>query len=158
MLNIRITRFLFSSLRYGRFISHMYVCVISVRIWDVRPYAPHERCVKIMSGHQHTFEKVYQWINIKEHNYFFFPSLFFLGMGERECRMYRAYALQQKFTHKKRLCYNCLIDGLYCLLQCGAFVIFFIEIKNHVRLCDSHWSNWLTGLSVSKTGRFKFCY
>lgn len=37
------------------------VCVISVRIWDVRPYAPHERCVKIMSGHQHTFEKVNQW-------------------------------------------------------------------------------------------------
>uniref|UniRef100_A0A2C9K7X2 Uncharacterized protein n=1 Tax=Biomphalaria glabrata TaxID=6526 RepID=A0A2C9K7X2_BIOGL len=30
----------------------------TLRIWDVRPYAPQERCVKIMSGHQHTFEKV----------------------------------------------------------------------------------------------------
>ena len=31
---------------------------ISVRIWDVRPFAPQERCVKIMQGNQHTFEKV----------------------------------------------------------------------------------------------------
>ncbi|WAR18097.1 SNR40-like protein [Mya arenaria] len=29
----------------------------TVRIWDVRPFAPQERCVKIMQGHQHTFEK-----------------------------------------------------------------------------------------------------
>lgn len=29
----------------------------SLRIWDVRPYAPVERCVKIFSGHQHNFEK-----------------------------------------------------------------------------------------------------
>lgn len=29
----------------------------SLRIWDVRPYAPPERCVKIFSGHQHNFEK-----------------------------------------------------------------------------------------------------
>jgi len=29
----------------------------TMRIWDVRPFAPQERCVKIMSGHQHTFEK-----------------------------------------------------------------------------------------------------
>ncbi|KAK9505611.1 hypothetical protein O3M35_009622 [Rhynocoris fuscipes] len=29
----------------------------SLRIWDVRPYAPQERCVKILSGHQHNFEK-----------------------------------------------------------------------------------------------------
>lgn len=31
---------------------------VSVRIWDVRPYAPVERCVKIFQGNQHTFEKV----------------------------------------------------------------------------------------------------
>lgn len=31
----------------------------TVRIWDVRPYAPQERCVKIMTGHQHNFEKIY---------------------------------------------------------------------------------------------------
>eukprot|EP00918_Siedleckia_nematoides_P097555 GHVU01213764.1.p1 GENE.GHVU01213764.1~~GHVU01213764.1.p1 ORF type:complete len:347 (+),score=24.23 GHVU01213764.1:94-1134(+) len=29
----------------------------TVRIWDVRPFAPQERCVKIMHGNQHTFEK-----------------------------------------------------------------------------------------------------
>ncbi|CAB4262059.1 unnamed protein product [Prunus armeniaca] len=26
-------------------------------IWDMRPYAPQNRCVKIMEGHQHNFEK-----------------------------------------------------------------------------------------------------
>lgn len=29
----------------------------SLRIWDVRPYAPQERCVKVLTGHQHNFEK-----------------------------------------------------------------------------------------------------
>lgn len=29
----------------------------TLRIWDVRPFAPSERCVKLMSGHQHNFEK-----------------------------------------------------------------------------------------------------
>lgn len=29
----------------------------SLRIWDIRPYAPMERCVKVFSGHQHNFEK-----------------------------------------------------------------------------------------------------
>ncbi|CAH0400702.1 unnamed protein product [Chilo suppressalis] len=29
----------------------------TVRIWDVRPFAPSERCVKLMSGHSHNFEK-----------------------------------------------------------------------------------------------------
>lgn len=29
----------------------------TVRIWDVRPFAPQERCVKIMQGNQHNFEK-----------------------------------------------------------------------------------------------------
>lgn len=29
-----------------------------VRIWDVRPFASPERCVKIFQGHQHNFEKV----------------------------------------------------------------------------------------------------
>lgn len=29
----------------------------TLRIWDVRPFAPVERCVKIFSGHQHNFEK-----------------------------------------------------------------------------------------------------
>ncbi|KAH7728244.1 Biotin/lipoate A/B protein ligase family protein [Aphelenchoides avenae] len=27
------------------------------RIWDVRPYAPEQRCVKVFTGHQHNFEK-----------------------------------------------------------------------------------------------------
>lgn len=29
----------------------------TVRIWDIRPFAPQERCVKIIQGNQHTFEK-----------------------------------------------------------------------------------------------------
>lgn len=29
-----------------------------VRIWDVRPFAPKERCVKILQGNVHNFEKV----------------------------------------------------------------------------------------------------
>lgn len=29
----------------------------TVRVWDVRPFAPHERCVKIFQGNQHTYEK-----------------------------------------------------------------------------------------------------
>lgn len=34
----------------------------TLRIWDVRPFAPYERCVKILTGHQHNFEKVcFQW-------------------------------------------------------------------------------------------------
>lgn len=30
----------------------------SLRIWDVRPYAPADRCLKVFSGHTHNFEKV----------------------------------------------------------------------------------------------------
>lgn len=30
-----------------------------LRVWDVRPYAPVDRCVKVLGGHQHNFEKVY---------------------------------------------------------------------------------------------------
>lgn len=29
----------------------------TLRIWDIRPYAPAERCVKILTGHQHNFER-----------------------------------------------------------------------------------------------------
>jgi len=29
----------------------------SLRVWDIRPFAPQERCVKMMVGHQHNFEK-----------------------------------------------------------------------------------------------------
>ncbi|ETE65037.1 U5 small nuclear ribonucleoprotein 40 kDa protein [Ophiophagus hannah] len=29
----------------------------AVRIWDVRPFAPKERCVKILQGNVHNFEK-----------------------------------------------------------------------------------------------------
>lgn len=29
----------------------------TLRIWDVRPYAPQDRCIKILTGHQHNFEK-----------------------------------------------------------------------------------------------------
>jgi len=30
----------------------------SLRVWDIRAFAPQERCVKMMVGHQHNFEKV----------------------------------------------------------------------------------------------------
>ena len=30
----------------------------TLRIWDVRPFASDERCVKIITGHKHNFEKV----------------------------------------------------------------------------------------------------
>ena len=29
----------------------------TLRVWDVRPFAPAQRCTKILHGHQHTFEK-----------------------------------------------------------------------------------------------------
>lgn len=29
----------------------------TLRVWDMRPYAPQNRCVKIFTGHQHNFEK-----------------------------------------------------------------------------------------------------
>ena len=29
----------------------------TLRIWDMRPFAPANRCMKIFSGHQHSFEK-----------------------------------------------------------------------------------------------------
>lgn len=29
----------------------------TLRAWDLRPYAPANRCVKVFTGHQHSFEK-----------------------------------------------------------------------------------------------------
>ena len=29
----------------------------SLRVWDVRPYAPQQRCVKVLTGHAHNYEK-----------------------------------------------------------------------------------------------------
>ena len=29
-----------------------------VRVWDIRPFATQERCVNILMGHSHNFEKV----------------------------------------------------------------------------------------------------
>ena len=29
----------------------------TARIWDIRPYASSQRCVKVLTGHQHNFEK-----------------------------------------------------------------------------------------------------
>jgi Prp8 binding protein len=29
----------------------------TLRVWDVRPYAPSNRCIHLLHGHQHTFEK-----------------------------------------------------------------------------------------------------
>ena len=30
----------------------------TLRVWDIRPYASKERCVKLFTGHLHNFEKV----------------------------------------------------------------------------------------------------
>lgn len=35
----------------------VWICSV-VRVWDVRPFAPKERCVKIFQGNVHNFEKV----------------------------------------------------------------------------------------------------
>ena len=29
----------------------------TMRAWDMRPYAPQNRCVKVFTGHQHSFER-----------------------------------------------------------------------------------------------------
>ena len=29
----------------------------TLRVWDMRPYAPANRCTKVFTGHQHNFEK-----------------------------------------------------------------------------------------------------
>lgn len=29
----------------------------TLRVWDVRPFAPGNRCMHVLQGHQHTFEK-----------------------------------------------------------------------------------------------------
>ena len=29
----------------------------TLRVWDMRPYAPANRCVKVFTGHQHSYEK-----------------------------------------------------------------------------------------------------
>ena len=28
-----------------------------MRAWDMRPYAPQNRCMKVFTGHQHSFER-----------------------------------------------------------------------------------------------------
>lgn len=55
----RLRQSLFSGMCFDRRLS-LHV----VRIWDVRPFAPKERCVKIFQGNVHNFEKVL--INIHE--------------------------------------------------------------------------------------------
>ncbi|CAH1248663.1 SNRNP40 [Branchiostoma lanceolatum] len=38
-------------------VHHQAFLHVLLRIWDVRPFAPQERCVKIFQGNQHSFEK-----------------------------------------------------------------------------------------------------
>lgn len=40
----------------------------SLRVWDIRAFAPQERCVKMMVGHQHNFEKVDEIFKRHFHN------------------------------------------------------------------------------------------
>ncbi len=30
----------------------------TLRAWDMRPFAPQNRCIKVFAGHQHTFERL----------------------------------------------------------------------------------------------------
>ena len=34
----------------------------TLRVWDVRPFVTTDRCVKIITGHKHNFEKVLLFI------------------------------------------------------------------------------------------------
>ena len=40
------------------FLQWTYFISLSVRMWDIRPFAPLERCLKVFTGAQHNFEKV----------------------------------------------------------------------------------------------------
>ena len=40
------------------FLQLSYFISLSVRMWDIRPFAPLERCLKVFTGAQHNFEKV----------------------------------------------------------------------------------------------------
>ena len=42
-------------------ITHTHTHTHTVRIWDVRPFAPAERQLRVFQGHQHNFEKVYTY-------------------------------------------------------------------------------------------------
>ena len=33
--------------------------ILIVRVWDIRPYASNERCINVLQGHSHNFEKVF---------------------------------------------------------------------------------------------------
>uniref|UniRef100_A0A8D0J262 Small nuclear ribonucleoprotein U5 subunit 40 n=2 Tax=Sus scrofa TaxID=9823 RepID=A0A8D0J262_PIG len=41
----------------GPWLIAVLLCLFAVRVWDVRPFAPKERCVKIFQGNVHNFEK-----------------------------------------------------------------------------------------------------
>ena len=42
----------------------------TLRVWDIRPYASKERCVKLFTGHLHNFEKV----NFGDFYYYYFDN------------------------------------------------------------------------------------
>ena len=44
----------------------------TLRVWDIRPYASKERCVKLFTGHLHNFEKV----NFGNFYYHYFDNFF----------------------------------------------------------------------------------
>lgn len=43
----------------------------TLRVWDLRPFSPLDRCVKIFVGHQHNFEKVTCKIKYNNRHYNF---------------------------------------------------------------------------------------
>lgn len=54
---------LFSS-KYNCFVIYQFALFCVVRMWDIRPFAPLERCLKVFTGAQHNFEKVKQLLKV----------------------------------------------------------------------------------------------
>lgn len=49
----------------NEFLKFLIFLFYSVRMWDIRPFAPLERCLKVFTGAQHNFEKVLTVLFIK---------------------------------------------------------------------------------------------
>ena len=51
---------------FSLFVIYQFFVCCAVRMWDIRPFAPLERCLKVFTGAQHNFEKVKQLFKVTE--------------------------------------------------------------------------------------------